>query len=446
MMEPRTALAFRLGERTFAVDAAEVAAVARRPPLSRVPHAPAALAGVGAFNGRAMPVIDLARLLDGVEGRGQQTLLLRGEPVAVAVDSVEGIREASRVTCEWLDLRAAIAPVFQHGAQRSHPTLAARAEAKPAIAGRETGLLEFQLGGQRFAFPIAQVRAVVREPGLTAIPGADPVALGMAPHRDGAVPVVELARLLGLPTPTPSRQVRLIVVEIAGAEVALRIERALGALRVPERAVTRAPAALNRGAGETRVSAIARTPSGLVAILDAEHLFDDETMRRLEALNGAAPAPREAAPVQEEERVLVFRVGQDRYALPAAAVEAVAPPGGLSNAPNAPKFLAGVLSHRGAALPVLDARLRFGVVPAARGVVIVVRRDAMAAGLWVDAVERVARLAVAPAPALAGDAGALLSGLSAQDGEGPPLLLIDPDALLAQARRDVATRARRDRA
>jgi chemotaxis signal transduction protein len=166
----------------------------------------------------------------------------------------------------------------------------------------------------------------------------------------------------------------------------------------------------------------------------------------------AAPAPK-AVPAQAQESVVVFRVGEDRYALPAAAVEAVAPPGAVSRAPNAPDFLSGVMAHRGAALPVVDARLRFGAAPAARGVVVVVRRDAIAAGLWVDAVEGLARLsrsALVPAPALAGDAGALLTSLSAEDAAGRPLLIVDPDALLAQARRDITARSqarpRRERA
>jgi purine-binding chemotaxis protein CheW len=452
-MSPSLALVFRLKARTFAVDAAEVAGVARRPPLSRVPHAPAALAGIGAFEGRAMPVMELARLLDDGEGGGDRVLLLRGgEPAAVAVDFVEGIREASRVSCEWLDLRAIIAPVFQHSARPSRRVFASDAQSSAADVGRECGLLAFALAGQSLAFPVEQVRAVLREPAeMIAVPGADPVVVGLSPYRDGVLPVVELARLIDLPAPPPGRHVRLFVVAIAGAPVGLRVERALGVLRIAQSCISPAPAALNRGAGEARVSAIARTPSGLVAVLAADRLFDEETMRRLQAV--AAPAAARAAVASEpQDSVVVFRVGEDRYALPVEAVEAVAAPGLVSSAPKAPGFLAGVMPHRGAALPVLDARLRFGVAPAARGVVIVVRRGGAAAGLWVDAVERLAhwpRSALAAAPALAGDAGALLAGLSTQDA-GRPLPIVDADALLAQARRDVAAspraRARRQRA
>jgi purine-binding chemotaxis protein CheW len=446
------ALVFRVGARTLAVDSAEVEAVARRPVLSRVPHAPAALAGMGAYTGRATPVVELARLLGEGAGGGQQVLLLRnGDPAAVAVDLVEGLREREGVCAEWLDLREAIAPVFERSAARDRGAPAISPQAKPQSGGREAGFLAFQLAGQRFAFPLAEVRAVIREPAeQIAIPGADPVAIGMAPYRGGVRPVIELAALLGLPTPAPGPQVRLLVVEIGGCEVCLRIERALGALRLPEQAVSPAPAVLNRGAGEARVAGVARTPSGLTAILSANRLFDEETMRRLEALAPAAPTPEpEADSAEREEVVLVFRVGEDRYGLPAAAVEAVAAPGALSRAPNAPAFLSGVMSHRGAAIPIIDARLRLGAEPALRGVVVVVRREAMAAALWVDAVEGLVRLptqALSPAPALAGDAGALLAGVSVAEHGGGPLLVVDPDALLAQARRDLtASPARRRR-
>jgi purine-binding chemotaxis protein CheW len=169
----------------------------------------------------------------------------------------------------------------------------------------------------------------------------------------------------------------------------------------------------------------------------------------------------------------VFRLGEERYGLHAAAVEAVArAPTDLVAPPNAPPFLAGVMSHRGEAIPVIDARARLGP-PTARsvglqaddgaiprvggvaakrsawtptlrepGAVIFVRRGAIAAGLLVDAVERLAHLPRSKldrAPSLAGDAGALFASVSAAELDGRPLLIVEADALLSLAQRDLST-------
>ena len=219
----------------------------------------------------------------------------------------------------------------------------------------------------------------------------------------------------------------------------------MGALRVKSRAVSPSPLALNRGAGEARVTAIARTPSGLTAILSTQRLFDEPTMMRLNALaEPAAARETQATPVGVEEDVVVFRLGGERYGLYAAAVEAVARPAAdLVAPPNAPPFLKGVMSHRGEAIPVVDVRARFGAPPtAAAGVVIFVRRGAVAAGLLVDAVERVDHLPRSKldrGPSLAGDAGELFARVSTADLEGGLLLIVDADALLGLARRDLST-------
>ena len=476
----RTALVFRVGARMLAADAADVAAVARRPALARVPQAHAALAGLGALKGRATAVIELAELLGG-GGNGAQLLVLRGEnPVAVAVDEIEGIRERDDDAVEWLDLHETIAHVFQKVSVREPSALRAASIAETRVdeGERELSFVQFMLAGQRFAFPIAEVQAVIRAPAeLVGIPEADPVVRGLTTYGEAVLPVVELADLLGLPRSVERAQGRLFVVEIGGAAIGLRVERVLGALRVKRRAVSPAPLVLNRGAGEARVTAIARTPSGLTAILAVERLFDEATMLRLNAL--AVSAPARVAPeavAGAVEPVVVFRLGEERYGLHAAAVEAVArAPADLVAPPNAPPFLAGVVSHRGEAIPVIDARARLGAPasprsvglqadvgaiprverPAAKrsawtptlrepqnGVVIFVRRGAIAAGLLVDAVERLAHLPRSKldrAPSLAGDAGKLFASVSAADLEGGLLLIVEADALLSLARRDLST-------
>ncbi|HEX2011784.1 MAG TPA: chemotaxis protein CheW [Roseateles sp.] len=71
----------------------------------------------------------------------------------------------------------------------------------------------------------------------------------------------------------------------------------------------------------------------------------------------AAPAP-ESDPAARGELHLLFSLGGDRYALPARAVREVLPLQRLKQLPEAPPWVAGVLAHRGALLPVLDLGMR----------------------------------------------------------------------------------------
>ena len=433
-----TALAFRVGAKVMALEAEEVAAVARRPALTRVPGAPPALAGICALQGRMTPVIELSRALSLSEGAGALLLALRGaEPVALAVDQVLGFSDDSSV--ERLDLRSVLAQALQPG-EATAPLQVRPAPARKRGDLQALGFLAFSLGRQRFAFPLADVRAVIPAPAeLLPVPGADPVVLGVAANGEGVLPVVELAALLGLPA---AGQGKLIVVEIGGAPVGLRVERIFGALRLASHAVSPAPAALNRGAGEARVTEIARDASGLTAVLAANRLFDDATTQRLEALAQAAPQCAQPARTVAEAAILVFRLGNERYGLPVEVIEAVGkPPAKLAVPPNAPPFLAGVTSHRGETYPLVDLRLRFAATGAAKArAVIFIRSGEAAAGLLASAVEGLARMPrekLERAPAVVGDAGALFARAFATEAEGRPLLVADPASLLGQARRDL---------
>jgi chemotaxis-related protein WspB len=82
-------------------------------------------------------------------------------------------------------------------------------------------------------------------------------------------------------------------------------------------------------------------------------------------------------------RVLTFQVGSDRMALPLTGVVAVVPRVPLRRLAGGPDWLAGLLSHRGGAVPVIDlARLTgAGECPDALGSrIILVPRPGGAAG------------------------------------------------------------------
>ena len=156
-------LAFRIADRRFALDASRVAEVVRRPPVTRVPHAPPSLAGVAALRGRVLPVISLAELLggegSGVAGSGGEgsgltssgasgrlIVLGGGEPIGLAVDEVLGLeRGAGGGLVEMADGAAArvvpledmLARAFEGGLRR------ARVRAAPA-ARRETAVAALQ--------------------------------------------------------------------------------------------------------------------------------------------------------------------------------------------------------------------------------------------------------------------------------------------------------------
>ena len=139
---------------------------------------------------------------------------------------------------------------------------------------------------------------------------------------------------------------------------------------------------------------------------------------------------------------LVFRLGEDEFALPIdTIVEVAQAPEQITRLPKTPKFLEGIVNLRGDVLPIVDQRRRFELPPladSARRRLIVVRSEEQRAGLIVDSVSdvlRVPRQALAPAPALSNDMERLVRGVLNLTAVNRMVLVLDPSELLTPAER-----------
>ena len=98
-------------------------------------------------------------------------------------------------------------------------------------------------------------------------------------------------------------------------------------------------------------------------------------------------AKRSAAPVARQALFLLFRIGNERYALRATEVAEVLPRVPLKPIAQAPKWVAGVFAYRGAVVPAIDlSALTFGQPAEARTstrlVLVHYRPDALQRSLW----------------------------------------------------------------
>jgi purine-binding chemotaxis protein CheW len=253
--------------------------------------------------------------------------------------------------------------------------------------------------------------------------------------------------LLGFPpAPASDGREKVVVMKIGGAYVGLVADRARAIVAAPASAIDAIPPVLAaRTAGEARIKAIYRADSGrrLISILMPEHLFREDVMRRLsqrhEDGNGQGSS-HEAA--QDELLFLVFRLGDDEFALPIDAVDEVGEvPVTIARVPKTPKFLEGVVNLRGDVLPVIDQRRRFDL-PAlertSRRRLVVVRSERHRAGLIVDDVSDVLRVparSVEPAPALTDQVGRLVRGVINLPESQRMVLVLDASELLTPAER-----------
>jgi purine-binding chemotaxis protein CheW len=116
-----------------------------------------------------------------------------------------------------------------------------------------------------------------------------------------------------------------------------------------------------------------------------------------------------ADPSSDAEQFLTFVLGGEEYGVTILQVQGIQGWDRVTPIPNTPEFILGVINLRGAIVPIVDLRRRFGMPAAEFGpttVVIVVRvaqenRNERTLGLVVDAVSEVCNVNAAdrkPAP------------------------------------------------
>jgi purine-binding chemotaxis protein CheW len=256
-----------------------------------------------------------------------------------------------------------------------------------------------------------------------------------------------LRALLGFPLSAKvGAREKVVVMNVAGAQVGLVADQARAIVAADPGLVDPLPPVLAaRTGGEARIKAIYRGEAGrrLIAILAPEQLFREEVMQRLSAQrDGHDTATARTEMHGDEAEFLVFRLGDDEFALPIDAVDEVAQvPTQITRVPKAPKFLEGVVNLRGAVLPVIDQRRRFEM-PKADQIkgqrLIVVRTERHRAGLIVDSVSDVLHVAadsVEVAPDLTDEVARLVRGVINLDQAGRIILVLDPSELLTRAER-----------
>ena len=444
-------LVVRAAGRTLALDSAEVSEVVRAGRLTPVPLAPPALDGLASLRGRVVPVVSMARLLGEADadraGARRLVVLRRADPIALAVDEVDATSgEAAEEFAggAHLDdlLREAFAAARSPQARTMRPAAASQTRKSEAVVRRDVGILAFAVAGQAYGLPLSGVREVFRAPeAVLRLQDADSVALGVIPHRNGVLPVVSPAALLGLGQAAPSARPSIVVAALGPAAVGLLVDEVRAIARVAEDDLRPVPAVLNRGRGEAEVQAIARTADGLVAMLSPERLFDHQTVAAVLAATPAEAAPMTEATRSRTESFLIFRLGEESYGAPASAVIEVTPlPEALSPPPAATRTLAGVMNHRGVALPVIDPAARFGLERAvARGRrVVVLDIGGQRCGLVVDGVESLSRIEVdrlGETSELAEAGAKVFHRAAIVEVDGRPVLIVDPAALLDDAER-----------
>jgi len=138
---------------------------------------------------------------------------------------------------------------------------------------RVTRWVSFELGEQRYALRIEQVREVLSHAEIEPVPGASPSILGVTNLRGRIVTVIDVHFELGLRRATGGSSC-IVVVEHDGEPVALRVDR-ISELYAVADSVIKPPPAVARNGSHRAVCGVLSRPELIVTLLDVGGLLHD---------------------------------------------------------------------------------------------------------------------------------------------------------------------------
>lgn len=159
---------------------------------------------------------------------------------------------------------------------------------------RDEGLYEWILGVN-----VAKVREVLRTPSLTKIPNMPPQVEGMAEIRGELIPVISLAKWMGINEPV-ERKKYLLFMEFLREKVGVIIHKPNRIRRISWKDIKKVPEVINQRLNG-RITGVVEVEDGLLLILDFEGILND--MNLLYVFN--LPQEQEKKEAKRKLKILV---------------------------------------------------------------------------------------------------------------------------------------------
>ena len=126
-----------------------------------------------------------------------------------------------------------------------------------------------------------------------------------------------------------------------------------------------------------------------------------------------------------------FIIGEEEYAIPILAIQEIIKPFPWTRVPQVPKYVVGVFNMRGAVIPLIDLRLKFGLPALKQGDetrFIVMRHGDDIAGFVIDRLTmaiRIKKTDIGPAPDTINGDDTMIDGVGKQEDKIITILKVD---------------------
>ncbi len=147
--------------------------------------------------------------------------------------------------------------------------------ASPTTSDQMLEIIAFKLNHQQFCLRTETIREIRGWTPATPIPHAPVYVIGMMNLRGLVIPIIDLARKLGMPDAVPQERSAIVVAEVHGINMGLLVDEVSDILSVPSQSVQPVPN-IHIASGVRYSAGIIVQESGMICFLDLEQTFKDD--------------------------------------------------------------------------------------------------------------------------------------------------------------------------
>lgn len=277
----------------------------------------------------------------------------------------------------------------------------------------------FHVANEMFAVPLSEVQEIIRMPDVVHVPMSPGALEGLANLRGTVLPVIRLRQIFGMDAVEHDDATRVVILD-QGRPVGLVVDRVANVVSVENDRIE-GVGSISSTVDTDLMTGMIKDKDGksMVMILDATKVVAKEFSLVGKAIRDSLGSSHETerkdqdqtADGSDESQLVSFEVDGQEYALPIEQVqEIVQIPEQITEVPNTPSHVMGVMTLRNRLLPLVSLRDMFGLphqeVTEANKIVVVSlgsKSNEISVGVVMDSVKevlRVGRALIDPMPAL----------------------------------------------
>lgn len=147
--------------------------------------------------------------------------------------------------------------------------------ASPTTSDQMLEIIAFKLNHQQYCLRTETIREIRGWTPATPIPHAPAYVVGMMNLRGLVIPIIDLARKLGMPDAIPQERSAIVVAEVRGMNIGLLVDEVSDILTVSSQSVQPVPN-IHIASGVRYSAGIIVQASGMICFLDLAQTFKDD--------------------------------------------------------------------------------------------------------------------------------------------------------------------------